>query len=139
MMKAPVGIEERGSRIEGFCRMGHRARLAELAARAGLRPDEVANLERSVPLPFEVADNMIENAIGVVGLPLGVALNFRINGLDRFVPMAVEEPSEARMCCCFSMGAGDNTQPICGSGTERTQPTPQAGRLPGGESPGTPA
>lgn len=39
------------------------------------------------------ADHMIENVIGVHALPLGVALNFRINGRDVLIPMAVEEPS----------------------------------------------
>ena len=87
------GVPGGGSRIEGFYRMDHRARLAALVERAGLTAAEVAELERLVPLPFEVADNMVENAVGVVGLPLAVALNFHINGRDCFVPMAVEEPS----------------------------------------------
>jgi len=82
-----------GSRIEGFYRMDHRERLVALAKHAGLTAEEMAELEKAKPLPFEVADNMVENAIGVVGLPLAVALNFLINGRDRFVPMAVEEPS----------------------------------------------
>lgn len=82
-----------GSRIAGFHRLEHRERLRELAAAAGLDPTEVAALHDAVPLPFETAEHMIENAIGVVGLPLGVALNFVINGRDRLVPMAIEEPS----------------------------------------------
>jgi hydroxymethylglutaryl-CoA reductase len=82
-----------GSRIADFYRLDHRARLAALAARCGLTAEETSELERATPLPFEIADHMVENAIGVVGLPLGVALNFRVNGRDRFVPMAVEEPS----------------------------------------------
>ena len=36
---------------------------------------------------------MVENAVGVYNLPLGVALNFRINQRDYLVPMAIEEPS----------------------------------------------
>ncbi len=39
------------------------------------------------------ADRMVENAIGVFGLPLGLGLHFRINGQERIVPMVVEEPS----------------------------------------------
>ena len=39
------------------------------------------------------ADAMIENVIGVMGLPVGLALNFLINGKDYVVPLAVEEPS----------------------------------------------
>lgn len=44
-------------------------------------------------LSAELADHMIENAVGVFGLPLGVARNFVINGRSVLVPMAVEEPS----------------------------------------------
>ena len=44
-------------------------------------------------LTSQMADRMVENAIGVFGLPLGLGLNFRINGRDRVVPMAVEEAS----------------------------------------------
>ena len=36
---------------------------------------------------------MIENVIGVFGLPLGIAPNFRVNERDYLVPMVVEEPS----------------------------------------------
>jgi hydroxymethylglutaryl-CoA reductase len=36
---------------------------------------------------------MIENAVGVLGLPVGIGLNFLVNGEDVLVPMAVEEPS----------------------------------------------
>ena len=36
---------------------------------------------------------MIENVIGTFSLPLGLGLNFLIDGKDYVVPMAVEEPS----------------------------------------------
>jgi hydroxymethylglutaryl-CoA reductase len=82
-----------GSRIEGFYRLGRDERLAHLALRLGLTESDQRELSGLVPLPFEAADHMVENAIGVVGLPLGVGLNFLVNGTDRIVPMAVEEPS----------------------------------------------
>ena len=44
-------------------------------------------------LPVEVADRMVENVIGVFGLPFAVAPNFVVNGRDHVVPMVVEEPS----------------------------------------------
>lgn len=44
-------------------------------------------------LPSTVADNMIENCVGTYELPLGLGLNFLINGTDISVPMATEEPS----------------------------------------------
>ncbi|MCW5893038.1 MAG: hydroxymethylglutaryl-CoA reductase, degradative [bacterium] len=84
--------EEQGSRIVGFGRLEHDGRLEALAARTGLGAAELEALRTEV-MAFEAADHMIENAVGVLGLPLGIGLNFRINGRDRLVPMAVEEPS----------------------------------------------
>jgi len=40
-----------------------------------------------------VADRVVENVVGVYALPLGLGLNFQVNGRDVLVPMAVEEPS----------------------------------------------
>ena len=45
------------------------------------------------PLPFEDANRMIENAIGIMSIPMGVATNFVINGREYVIPMAIEEPS----------------------------------------------
>jgi hydroxymethylglutaryl-CoA reductase len=39
------------------------------------------------------ADQMVENAVGILGMPLGVCANMRVDGRDYVVPMAVEEPS----------------------------------------------
>ena len=39
------------------------------------------------------ADRMIENVIGVQGLPIGLGLNFLVNGSEYVVPLVVEEPS----------------------------------------------
>jgi hydroxymethylglutaryl-CoA reductase len=83
----------RGSRIEGFYRLQQHERLLRLASSSGLDHREISELVTTVPLPFDVADQRVENAIGVIGLPLGVGLNFLINGRDHIVPMAIEEPS----------------------------------------------
>ena len=45
------------------------------------------------PLPFEHANRMIENAIGIMSIPMGIATNFVINGREYVIPMAIEEPS----------------------------------------------
>jgi hydroxymethylglutaryl-CoA reductase len=45
------------------------------------------------PLPFEEANRMVENAIGTMSVPMGIATNFVINGRELLVPMAIEEPS----------------------------------------------
>ena len=44
-------------------------------------------------LDLQSADKMIENVIGVMGIPVGLGLNFSINNKDYVVPLAVEEPS----------------------------------------------
>src|SRR6056297_770384 len=49
--------------------------------------------ERAGGLERDTANKMVENCIGVFELPLGLGLNFTINGDDYVVPMAVEEPS----------------------------------------------
>ncbi len=80
-------------------------RLAKVAELAGLSKEDVKTLTKEGPLPLDLADKMIENVIGTMPLPLGIATNFLINGKDYLVPMAIEEPSvvaaasnAAKMC-----------------------------------------
>ena len=63
-----------------------------LAACADLSREDIAALTQG-GLDVRTADQIVENAIGLYGLPLGLGLNFSINGRDVLVPMAVEEPS----------------------------------------------
>ncbi len=81
------------SRIPAFYQLSIDERREKLAAALGLAPNDVDVLSAADALPVEVADTMIENAVGTFALPFGVALNFRINGRDRIIPMVVEEPS----------------------------------------------
>ena len=70
------------------------ARIAALRERTALTDEDLHALETGGhTLKRHVADKMIENVVGVFGLPLGVALNFRIDGRDVIVPLSVEEPS----------------------------------------------
>jgi hydroxymethylglutaryl-CoA reductase len=55
--------------------------------------DYRALLKGESVLDVNGADNMIENVIGVMGLPIGLGVNFLINDKDYVVPLAVEEPS----------------------------------------------
>ncbi|RME70964.1 MAG: hydroxymethylglutaryl-CoA reductase, degradative [Planctomycetota bacterium] len=68
-------------------------RIAELADRTNLAPDKLAAFGRPDPLPLEIADHMIENVVGVMPLPLGIAQHFVIDGRAVPIPMAIEEPS----------------------------------------------
>lgn len=77
--------------------MSARERIERVALAAHLTPGEKRLLRRSLEaspsLPRKVAEGMIENVVGVFGLPLGIATNFRINDRNVLVPMVVEEPS----------------------------------------------
>ena len=55
--------------------------------------DYIALKNQQQRLDLSSADKMIENVIGVMGLPVGLGLNFLINNKDYVVPLAVEEPS----------------------------------------------
>ena len=81
------------SRLPGFYKLKIADRLRRLAEALELDEDDLDGLGQSGSLPLLNADAMIENAVGVLGLPVGLGLNFLINGEDLLVPMAVEEPS----------------------------------------------
>jgi hydroxymethylglutaryl-CoA reductase len=69
-------------------------RIATLKDRGFLEAADARELLRGMPLlPGQVADHMIENVVGVFGLPFAIAPNFIVNGRDYLVPMVVEEPS----------------------------------------------
>jgi hydroxymethylglutaryl-CoA reductase len=80
------------SRISGFYNMTLEERRARLADAAGQTPEDLSAWT-SGGLSAEAADHMIENVIGTHSLPLGIALNFQVNGKDVLVPMTLEEPS----------------------------------------------
>ncbi len=81
------------SRIPGFYKLNLEARLQAIASECALTVDELAALSGSAGLSPSAADHMTENVVGVFGLPLGIGLNFLVNGREVLVPMAVEEPS----------------------------------------------
>ena len=82
------------SRMPQFYKRSVSDRLRMLRDRALLNEDDYRTLlaGRQVLQPGG-ADKMVENVIGVFSLPLGLAVNFRINGKPFVVPMVVEEPS----------------------------------------------
>jgi len=80
------------SRISGFYNMTVDDRRAKLAEAAD-QPPENLSAWISGGLSPEAADHMIENVIGLHSLPLGIALNFQVNGKEVLVPMTLEEPS----------------------------------------------
>ncbi len=80
------------SRLSGFYNLSIDERRTKLAESADISPDLLAAYDMG-GLPQDSADHMIENVVGMYSLPIGVALNFQVNGRDVLVPMAIEEPS----------------------------------------------
>ncbi|HEY1211779.1 MAG TPA: hydroxymethylglutaryl-CoA reductase, degradative [Nitrososphaera sp.] len=73
-----------------FYEMSREERLDTVRRATGISDDFEVMLR---PLSFEDANKMIENAIGIMSIPMGIATNFVINNREYLIPMAIEEPS----------------------------------------------
>jgi hydroxymethylglutaryl-CoA reductase len=87
----------KSSRLEGFYKKTLADRTQSVAEWASFDNADCQTLADG-GLTLGIADNLIENAIGLYSLPLGVATNFLINGKDYLIPMAIEEPSVVAAC-----------------------------------------
>ena len=93
-----------------------------LVERTGLDAADLQALDPADGLSVDAADVLIENVIGVLGVPVGLATNFVVDGEGVFVPMATEEPSvvaAASNAARWAHGAG-------GFHTSTTGPVMQA-------------
>ncbi len=81
------------SDFKGFYKLTIDERLAIVKKAAGLTDEEIGILRNTGALTPDQADRMIENVIGAMPVTMGVATNFLINGIEKIVPMAIEEPS----------------------------------------------
>lgn len=82
------------SRIPEFYKQSVHRRLELLQERTWLNAEDYARLDAQEQIiSLQAADKMVENVVGVFGLPMGLGLNFLINGDDYVVPLVVEEPS----------------------------------------------
>jgi hydroxymethylglutaryl-CoA reductase len=83
----------KSSLVSGFYKLSPKERLEFVKEFAGLSDEECALLRNTGSLPLELTDRMIENVVGAIPIPLGIAVNFLINKRDYLIPMAIEEPS----------------------------------------------
>jgi len=83
----------RTSRIPGFYNLPVSERTQRLAEAGGLDAASLVALSGVSGLERNLADHMIENVVGTYSLPLGIGLNFVVNGREVLVPMVIEEPS----------------------------------------------
>ncbi len=81
------------SRIPGFYNLSLEERYARLTSMGTLTPEDESILRGDAGLTLEQAQHMIENVVGRYALPVGLGLNFVVNGREVVVPMVVEEPS----------------------------------------------
>jgi len=84
---------KKSSQISGFYKLTPKERIKHVKDFADLTDQEVEILQSTGALEMELADRMIENVVGTFPLPLGIAMNFLVNGKDYMIPMAIEEPS----------------------------------------------
>lgn len=81
------------SRLPGLYDLAVGERLARVREAAALDDAALQAFTPQGGLTPELGDRMIENVVGVYNLPLGIAVNFLVNGREVLVPMAIEEPS----------------------------------------------
>jgi hydroxymethylglutaryl-CoA reductase len=94
-----MSTQSSSSRIGGFHKLNVAERIERVAQFAGLSAEDQAQLAQTGNLSVETADHMIENFVGTMNIPMGVATNLRIDGRDRLVPMATEESSVVAAVC----------------------------------------
>jgi hydroxymethylglutaryl-CoA reductase len=81
------------SRVSGFYNKTIEERIKIIAEKTGLSSEEIDIINQGEGLSISAADQMTENVITTIAYPFSIAVNFRINGKDYFIPMAGEEPS----------------------------------------------
>ena len=103
---------------QGFHRLTIEERLDQIASMTELGQDEIQCLKKFGNLPEETANGMVENVIGVMGIPFGVATNLILDGKEMLVPMATEESSVIAAVCNASKqcrSSGGVTSSVSGS------------------------
>jgi hydroxymethylglutaryl-CoA reductase len=86
-------MTKRSSRLSGFATLGRHDRIAALSDWLPEGVDAADILNETGALSGDLVERMVENAIGVMPVPLGVATNMIVDGEDVLVPMATEESS----------------------------------------------
>ncbi|PCM45834.1 hydroxymethylglutaryl-CoA reductase, degradative [Marinobacter sp. ANT_B65] len=92
-------MSTQNSRISGFHNLSMAERLGKVIEVAGLSTDVADHMGNTGNLTAEIADSMIENAIGTMNIPVGVATNMIVDQQDTLIPMATEESSVVAAVC----------------------------------------
>lgn len=94
-----MGKSIASSRLTSFFKLDHQQRLDKISKFLGASSFNKKHFLDTGNTDFQVIDNMIENAIGTMNIPIGVATNMIIDGKDRLIPMATEESSVVAAVC----------------------------------------
>ena len=81
------------SRISGFYSLSTEERHQKIANALSLSPEHFLPWIQPESLNQETANRMIENVVGQLSLPVGIGMNFLIDGEAKFIPFCVEESS----------------------------------------------
>ncbi|MCI2399195.1 hydroxymethylglutaryl-CoA reductase, degradative [Aliiroseovarius subalbicans] len=95
------------SRLPGFHNLTRHQRLDRVAQVCGLDDPTRDMLRGASMAQGDLADNLSENVIGVMAVPLGVATNLIVDGEDVLVPMASEESSVIAAVCNGALACRD--------------------------------
>lgn len=80
-------------KLTGFSKASPAERIEKLAQAGLLSEEGLQTLRDNETLPLSLANEMIENVLGTLALPFGLAPGFQIDGKEVQVPMVTEEPS----------------------------------------------
>jgi hydroxymethylglutaryl-CoA reductase len=93
------------SRLEGFYKLTREERLKLISELCNLTDEEIELFMNPGEIDMRILERMIENVIGAMPIPIGIATNFRINNKDYLIPMAIEEPSVVAAASNAAKGA----------------------------------
>ena len=81
------------SRLSGFFKLSVEERRKLVQKLSKISDEQINALASNGELSDEAADRMIENVIGTMSLPVGIATNFVIDGSHYLIPFCLEESS----------------------------------------------
>ena len=80
-------------KLTGFSKASPAERIEKLAQAGLLSEESLQTVRDNETLPLSLANEMVENVLGTLALPFGLAPGFQIDGQEIQVPMVTEEPS----------------------------------------------
>ena len=80
-------------KLTGFSKASPAERIEKLAQARLLSEEGLQTVRDNDTLPLSLANEMVENVLGTLALPFGIAPGFQVDGQEVQVPMVTEEPS----------------------------------------------